>query len=485
MNDTNISHTDKALRGLRQLGSAHLLTQVITWGLTAITVHILTPRDYGLIATAGMFTVFAQMLFDGGLTEILVAQRDLTIRLQGAAISAVLLVSMILAGLVLSIAPLAAIFFHSHPLAIILDVSALYLPLTALGFAPGVLLNRNMQFRRLGQIQLVTGAIQGLSTLYLAYAGDAYWALIIGNFIGTGLRVMLLWLSLDERPTPNLRFNELRPVLRSGAHMLGQRLSYFGINNLDVFLLSRLWGPTELGPYSVARTLAHTALDKISRVTGQIAVPAFATKTKPEDQLRGLVAVISVAATFSFPLFWTMGTVSQIALPMIFGTRWLHMVVPFATFAAVLPFRTIYSFLNSSLVGTGRTGVTFRNTLTWLALLLPFILIGVIWGADGVAIGWSGSFPLVFYFAMRRTSSAFMVGISTLLKPILLPAVCAGLSAFATEIAFIALKNRMQTPLILTIQCLLAAISYVTLLRHTSRLQYQQTISMVRRIARL
>ena len=485
MNEPNTSHTDKALRGLRHLGLAQLLTQAITWGLTAVTVHILTPRDYGLIATAGMFTVFAQMLFDGGLTEVLVSQRNFPARLQGAALSAIILVSLLLGSMVFAVAPVAASFFHSPPLTGILEVSSLYLPLTALGFAPGVLLNKQMQFKSLGRIQLIAGVCQGVCTLALAYVGKAYWALIIGSFLGMAIRVTLLWIALDQKPTPNLSLRDLRPVLRSGAHMIGQRLSYFTLDNLDVFILSRLCGPIELGPYSVARNLAHTALNKISGVTGQIAVPTFAAKTEAPDQLRGLVTIMSVTATATFPLFWIMAVAAQLALPLIFGNRWLHVVFPFSAFAVILPLRTMYSFLNSSLVGTGRTAISFRNTLTWLTLLIPFVLIGVTKGADGVAFGWAAAFPLVFYFAMRRTSRIYLVKTSTFLKPLLFPVICAGISMLLAELILIGLERHLSAPLILAFQCAAASSCYVLLLRRLSPVQYDQTLSLVRRIARV
>lgn len=467
------------------MGIAQLLTQIITWVLTAITVRILTPHDYGVIATAGMITLFAQMLVDGGLTEVLVSQRELPTRMQGAAITAVVLFSSLVGTMIFGIAPLAAGFFRNQQLTAILRVSAFYLPLTALGFAPGVLLTKEMQFKRLGRIQLTTGVFQGLSTIALAVAGEAYWALIIGNFLATGLRVILFWGALDRKPTPNLHFRELRPVLRNGGHMIGQRFSYFGLDNLDVFLLSRFWGSTELGPYSVARNLAHTALDKISRVTRQVAIPTFAAKTESADQLRGLLTVLSVTATATFPLFWIMGVVSQIALPMVFGIRWLKMVLPFAAFASILPLRTIYTLMSSSLVGTGRIGLTFRNTLTWLAVLLPFLLVGATKGSNGVALGWAAAFPIVFCITMRRISRAFSIQLSTLARPLLIPAISAALSALLAEGIFLALATQASPPLILLGQCLIAPTSYFLLLRYLSHAQYEQTLSLIRRIARV
>ncbi len=482
MTDTNSTHTDKALRGLRHIGTARFLTQLIQWGLTAVTVHLLQPSDYGLVATSGILTIFAQLLLDGGLGEILVSQKALSHRLQGAAVSAVLLVSSFLAALVFSVAPFASFFFHSPPLRSIIEVSSLYLPLNALGVVPTAQLSKQMRFKTLAFAQTVRGVTQAIITVILAYAGAAYWALILGTFVGTGFSLAVRWASLDHKPIPNLHLRELQPLVRNSSHMIGQRLTYFTIDNLDIFLLSRIWGAAALGSYSVARNLAHTVLDKISAVTRQVSVSAFAARNDIRDQFRGLMMLVSAASTVIFPLFWIMGVVSQVAFPLIFGTRWSNLVVPFLAFTSILPLRTAYSLVNAALIGTGRTGISLKNTLSWGAILIPCMALGALQGPDGAALSWTVSFPLVFYVTTRRIARLFSIQVSDLLKPMLIPAACAGGSALVAESIFLALSAHVAPAVILVSQCVLAGASYALLLRRFGLTQYTQTLTLFRRI---
>ncbi len=489
MADSELSHADRTLRGLRHIGSARLVTQLVTWGFTAVTIHLLQPRDYGLIAMAGIVTTLAQLLMDGGLSEVLIGQRELPAALQGAAISAVLLVSAALATIVIGIAPPVSMFFRSPPLRAILDVSAFYLPLAALEVVPMACLSKLMRFDRIALAQTIGSVVQGASTLGLAYAGEGYWALIIGNFIGTGLRIGLLWLSLERKPVPNLRLSILRPLMRNSGHMIGQRLTYFSIDNFDIFLLSRFGGPIVLGPYSVARTLSYSALNQISGIVNQVAVPAFAAKPDTDEQLRGMLFVISLAAATLFPLFWIMSVASPIGLPLVFGTRWNKLVVPFLAFTAVLPLRGIYALVNASLVGTGRTGTTFRNTLIWAAIIIPLMLLGLAKGANGVALSWTVGFPFVFYVTARRIARDLSTRVATLLKPMLIPAICAGASAVIAEAAVLCAANHVGGShvarfALVASQCLLAGVCYWLLLRTLGRAQHDHTLTIIRRLAR-
>lgn len=480
--DSRLSHADKTLRGLRHIGFASVFTQLVNWGLTALTIHLLQPRDYGLIATAGIFTSFATLLLDGGLSEVLISQRELSDRIQGAAASAVFVVSLVFALILVAIAPLGSAFFHSPQLLAILVVSAFYLPLVALSVVPMALLSKRMHFARMALAQTIGTLFQGLCTLGLAYAGKAYWALIIGNFAATGLRVGLLWLALDRKPRPNMQFNALRPLLRNSSHMVGQRLAYFSIENFDLFILGRFGGPEMVGAYSVARTLSHSALGQIAGIVNQVSVPAFAAKTETDAQVRGLLFMISIASAILFPLFWIMGITSQIALPLVFGARWSRLVVPFLAFTAILPLRGVHTLLTFSVVGTGRMSTTLKNTLTWAAILMPFMCLGLFKGADGVALSWVVAFPIVFYVSLRRIAKSFDVSVAKLARPMTTPAACAAASALVAEAVLWGPSTSLPSAALVAIQCCSGCLCYWILYRTFDRPHYAHTLSIVRRL---
>lgn len=484
--ENHLSHADRTLRGLRHIGGARVFTQLVTWGLTAVTINLLQPRDYGLIAMAGIFTSFAQLLLDGGLAEVLISQRDLPERVQGAAASAVFLISLVFALIVAAIAPAASAFFRSPQLTAILIVSAFYLPLVALDVVPVALLSRSMDFGRIALTQMVSSVIQGLATLGLAYTGRAYWALIVGNFIGTGIRVGLLWLSLERKPWPNLYLGALRPLLRNSSQMIGQRLAYFSIENFDLFILSRFGGAETLGPYAVARTLSHSALNQIAGIVNQVSVPAFAAKADADSQLRGLLSMIALASAILFPLFWIMGIASQLGLPLVFGARWSNLVVPFLAFATVLPLRGVHTLLGSSVVGTGRMSTTFKNTLSWALISMPCMLLGVTKGTNGVALSWIVAFPIVFYVAIRRIARSFSASASMLLQPMATPAACAAASALAAQaVLWVGPSLSLPPAALLAVQCFVGPLCYWALYRRLDRAHYSQTLSVIRRVVRV
>jgi O-antigen/teichoic acid export membrane protein len=487
--EESITSGDRAVHGLRWIGSARLITQITTWSLTAITVRLLRPEDYGLIATAGLFTTFAGLLLDGGLSVVLVSRRELPVEQQGAAVTAVLMSSVILGALIFLVAPYGSTYFDSPPLARILQVSAFYLPLTALTVVPFALLSKEMRFRQIAVIQTLSSLSQGVCTLTLAYLGTGYWALIVGNFLATGLRACLLWMTLGRLLVPNIRLGVLKPILRSSGHMIGTRMTYFATGDFDTFLLGRFGGAQILGPYALAKSLSHSALDQLAGIINQISVPAFAAKLDDSSQLRGLIKIVCLASTILFPLFWLLGTLSQEALPLVLGPRWASLIVPFCAFCFILPLRGIYTLLDSSVVGTGRTSTSFKNMIVWAVVMMPLLLICVSVGSHGMAvngalIAWIIGFPLVFLAAMRRIARAFGARVGALLQPMLLPAVCAAISCVAVETIQLSLSARLHPLTLLGPETLVGGICYVITIRKYGRVHYDQFYEMLMRLLR-
>jgi O-antigen/teichoic acid export membrane protein len=458
------------------VGSARLFSQCVTWGLTVFTVRLLQPSDYGLVGTAGLFTVLASMITDGGLGEILVFRRDLTIRLQGAAAVGGMLLSLLFAAAIALAAPASAAFFRNPALAAVLRVASLQLPLSAAAIVPFAMLSREMRYGRLAVIQTSVSIIQGIATLAMAYKGEAYWSLIYGTLFGSSMKACGFWFALRERPHLNWRVWELRPMLRDSFRMVGQRLLFFGCADFDTFLISRLSGAVALGPYSLAKALSHAVLDQISGTVNQITLPSFAAKAGDHQaQLGALRTIIATAATVVFPLFWFAGVISPVAFPLIFGPRWSAMIFPFIAFTLLLPLRTVYALLGSAVVGTGNTSTTFKNTIVWASIMPPVLLVGALFGPRAVAVAWVIGFPFVFLSAMRRISRCFEVTSRELLRPLFMPAVCTAATATVVEALALSLGAMLPQLVLLVVETVMAAGLYWVLMVRFGRSQYDQT----------
>jgi teichuronic acid exporter len=479
------AHVDEVMRGLRWIGTARMFAQLVTWSLTIVTVRLLEPRDYGIVATSGLFTILAMQLMDGGLSAVLVSRRDLSTRMYGAAVTSVLLVSLVLAGVIIAIAPFGAQLFHNTALVNVLRIASIHLPLAALAVVPTALLSRAFRFRELALAQAGSSVLQGFATLGMAWGGDTYWSLIIGTLFGSAVRAALLWMSLKERPTPNCDFAALHSLWRSGIQMVGQRLLFFVAQDFDTFMLGRLGGAAVLGSYSLAKTLSHSALDQLGGIVNQVSTPVFAAKAgNDRAQLSGFLLMISTVSALVFPLFWLGCVLSQAALPLVFSDRWAPMVIPFMAFMFMLPFRSVFALLDWAVIGTGRVSTTFRNTLTWAGVMMPLLFVAAHFGANWTAVSWCFGFPIVFLASMERIARAFHVGLGQLLRPMRAPLLCSLASAAVVEVTLAQLKPFLPLGAQLALGIILGGICYGLLMRQYARQDFDKAWNLAGRLLR-
>jgi O-antigen/teichoic acid export membrane protein len=199
-------------------------------------------------------------------------------------------------------------------------------------------------------------------------------------------------------------------------------------------------------------------------------------------QMDGLLLLISTVSVLVFPLFWCMGLLSHLALPLILGAQWKSLVIPFMAFTFILPLRSLYTLLDSAVVGTGRVSTTFRNMLTWTAVMIPLLLIAARFGANAAAAAWVIGFPPVFWVSMRRIARVFGTEMAVLLAPVARPVLCAIVSCVVVVSSEIALRERFPPIVVLAVQSVCATAAYLLAMRCLARPQYTQTLALIWRL---
>src|SRR3982751_5096524 len=135
------------LQGVAWTAGVKWGTQILAWACTLVLARLLTPADYGLFGMAMVYQAFIATIYDVGLEDAIVRQRDLTdddiARLGGLA----LVYSVGFALLTLALAQPIARFYGEPAVAWILTVLAASTVLEAVQMLPRAILTRELRFR--------------------------------------------------------------------------------------------------------------------------------------------------------------------------------------------------------------------------------------------------------------------------------------------------------------------------------------------------
>jgi len=174
------------LSGLKWTAGARFGSQIITWAITLLIIRLLSPEDYGLMAMATVCVVFMIMVAEAGLKPALIQRQEIDETVLRQAFGIVIVVNLGLMIILNLLAPMIAGFFAEERLIKILHVLSLGFLFIAIDTIPGVILQRELKFKNLALVELMTAVSTSVLTLILAFAQYGIWALVYG-YIFSGL----------------------------------------------------------------------------------------------------------------------------------------------------------------------------------------------------------------------------------------------------------------------------------------------------------
>jgi O-antigen/teichoic acid export membrane protein len=209
-----------------------------------------------------------------------------------------------------------------------------------------------------------------------------------------------MWTIVRWRPHHFIDRSSLRRIWSYSGNVFGFNVVTYWARNLDDLLIGRYGTAADLGYYSRAYMVMLLPVQQVVMVIGRVLFPALSRLQHDYDRLRAayvraLALMIALTAPVSLGLAAAAGPFIDVA----YGHRW-HPAAQLLTILAVSgPAQLIAGTAGSLFQAIGRTGAQFRRGLINAAVTVVAIVIGLHWGATGVAVA-----LLIKYYALMPQS---------------------------------------------------------------------------------
>jgi len=400
------SLSGRVVRGASWTAFNRLAGQAVQFAAGLVLARLLTPSDYGTMASIYVITGFAVLFFELGLGSVVVALRDPSDRDLSTVFWLNALAGVAFTLLLAASGPLVAAFFGDPRMASLT-------PLTGLAFLFGIggvhngLLQRALRFRAASLIGLVATSSGIIGTVVLALLGLGVYALVLGPVVASILYSALSWAAVPWRPKHFISRESLPRIWRFSGGQLGFNVVNYWGRNGDNFFIARFVGTSPLGLYNKAYSLMLLPVQQVSQVLGEVMFPALAAMGDDHVRVaRGYRRAVSLINVATVPVLVGMAAVAPGLVPLLWGNQWLGtvhllMILCFAGVPQCLTTSVGWLFMSQH-----RTGLMFRVGLVSSVIGLVMIVVGVFTaGAIGVAVAvlvraWI-SLPPTLHFACR------------------------------------------------------------------------------------
>lgn len=378
-------------------GSLTILNLVIT----AILARLLSPEAFGIMGMVQLVIMFISKINEFGLSIAIVQEDNLNqIKLSS------LFYFNILIGILMSVATyfsanIISQFFEESSLIVFIKIISIVFFIVSFSLIQKSLLKKNMEFKKIFIIQLISLIIYGVVTIIFAYNNFGVRSLVYGYIIKHTSETILYHIFHQWYPSLRFDFNTIKGLMSFGSYLMGSSfLGYFS-DNLDYLIIGKILGATALGYYTIAFKIITIPMSKIGQLINKTFLSAFSKIKNDKEKIKKYyLKVIELISLITFPMMVGLATVAEEFILLVYGQQWLQSIILIQILAITGLLKSLTTTVGTIFFSQGRSDITFKWNIFSLIILLIFMYIGTKKGLIGVTIAVSVFnafiFPIIF-----------------------------------------------------------------------------------------
>jgi O-antigen/teichoic acid export membrane protein len=400
----------RAVAGVAIVGMRNVVIRVLALGGMVILARLLAPRDFGVFALALAFTSFAALFADAGIGAALIGSEKRPEKPVLEALFGFQLLSMALIA-----AAIALVAWPFGEVGKVTAVMAAALPLGTFRTPGALVLERELEYRRLATVEVCEALAFYGWTIATVASGWGVWGLATGAVVrsGTGSAVMVLSAPVGLL-RPRLALGRVRPLIGFGAGYQTNAIATVVRDQGFNLAVGAIGGVVALGIWSLGSRLLQVPSLLFAPVW-RVSYPAFSRLLAGGEQAAPLIERgLALLAIGAGALLAVLVGSAQALVPVAFGPQWesVNAVLPGAAlgFMVAGPLSTVAA---GYLYAVGDSFAVLRAVLLNGAALaaITFTLLPLL-GVAAIGLGWLAAgvveaFVLGRVLARRTGASIF------------------------------------------------------------------------------
>jgi O-antigen/teichoic acid export membrane protein len=319
------------------------VTRYITWavtlGSTPIIARLMTPTEAAIAVIGGSVFGIAMAVREVGSVAYLVQQEDLSLEKIRTVFTVSILVTCIATLPLVLLSGVIERFYDAPGLARYTQVVSLAFALGPLTHPIYALLTRDMAFRTLALMDVLTTILNTTATLTMVILGSSYMSFAWAGVISSSAWLIMGFCVRRDLTIYRPSLSEWRGVLSFGAYGSVTAVVYRISESLQYLILGRFLDLHAVAIWQRAYGLAIFPETVILAGIGAVALPAFSDTARRRQDLKGsyLRSVEHITAV-QWPALILLAIFAEPIVRIILGSQWTEVVVPLRILAIALLF---------------------------------------------------------------------------------------------------------------------------------------------------
>jgi O-antigen/teichoic acid export membrane protein len=369
-----------------------LLTQggvgVLTMARGIVLARLLNPVDFGIVGVAMMLHAMIKQFSDMGVGSAVVYFQKKSDEILPVAVVMKGMFGLVVAAIIVLLAPLWANFFDHSEVVFVTQFSALFVLTEVLSFPAQVQAQIRLRFKKMAKPAVAGTAIGCIVAIVLAFVGFGYWSIVWGVLAGRVTEMGLLMRAFPWRVRLAWDRNVANELWAYGLPIMAASGIHFITLQVDNIVVGKVLDLAALGYYLVAFRWANFGSYQLAAGIGSVLFPTFshwrATEQDPIDQFE---MVLRMSAVLYVPMAVGMILIAPEFVRVALGERWLPIIIPLQVLCVAGIFRSVGSTAGKLLLALGHPKVEVRVQFGFLVTLTVLLVPLTAWfGVVGASL---------------------------------------------------------------------------------------------------
>ena len=418
----NTTNTKKVVKGISSQTLVVVVLGVVEIVSFSIMSRLLTKDDFGYYAAISAITSIFATFSDAGIGSALIQRKGLDENFKNNAFSLSLVFGSVLTLILVILSVPLADLVLDRSMAIPLMLMSITLLCNSMVSVNYSLMQRKLQFLRVGLINLISLLITTITAILLALNGYGYYAIIAKAVLYSLLTLISSYIFVNEKFRWFLDKKSVKSIWSfSGWLMFSVVVRNIGAQT-DRLIMGRILSVGILGSYNRPKEFIEQISSKINGIFDTALFPVLSGIQDNQSSLSSAYKTsIYYMNIFSMLLSMSFICNRELIIRIFFGEEWMSVSPILVILSINLIFNADGRLSDCYFRSLGLTKQQFYFRCAEMVLTIVLVVLGALfYGVLGVAVGYTiANFTMIFMkvrYLVNYISVPFRVVVFTLIS---------------------------------------------------------------------
>ncbi|GEM_PF-2154017 len=405
--DNNRTNTQKVIKGISSQTIVTVVLGIVGVLSFSIMSRLLSQQDFGyyasIVAISTVFSAFAE----SGIGSALIQKKELNSAYINDAFTLSLFFGLFASMLLFSLSGILAEYIADKSMKVPLMIFSSTLFCNCVTSINTSLMQRRLQFFRIGLIQLISLVVTTIVAVILALKGFGYYAILTKAVLSSFLTLIISYFAVNVKYRLSFNLSQYKKIFGFSGWLMASAFFRLLSSQMDRLLMTRLFSIKALGLYTRPKEFISSFTYPLFDIFDKAMFPVLSSIQDEKQKLQHsfyyalyFMNIVGLLATF-FLLFN-----SELIIRIFLGEKWLNVNILFLVIS-ILPIEYVNGKIGDIFLRSlALTRQQFNLRVLQAIASVIFIIIGARWGLVSLAISSILAYMLltmtkIFYLSVK------------------------------------------------------------------------------------